>query len=305
LFGSQDVVFTGVGQTIFTVDSGGFSEVDGNYVSVDTAKTNDLTTTTDIFNAVGVVIASVTEIQDKHCYVMLDSSGNMKLMIIPDAEMEGSSNVTANNPELYKDYYSGSPINWDSTKKGYYKTISSTLYRLIGHVFVNGSNQVEYFYELGNRYKYKDLESHNVGGLFTEFRFLREHPGCFIGDGSTITNMATDYPVLFDRFGSNVLPDMDGRVGRNIEIGGSRVIRDTQEDAFQGHRHNFIGSGGGGSGSPATPNSADANSATNIQYNNPTGYGVKEAIIGGYGAIRNDTETRMKNYAQSVQIVKG
>ena len=99
---------------------------------------------------------------------------------------------------------------------------------------MNASNQIEFVYELGLAHRFMDTQHLAVGQKFTELRWKREHPSCYVPDGSTITNMNLEAPELFRILGTNILPDWTDRFARNISPNSTRSLRDTQEDAIQG-----------------------------------------------------------------------
>ncbi|MCB1176508.1 MAG: hypothetical protein KDK36_02910 [Leptospiraceae bacterium] len=279
-------------------------EVDGNLIRLSGALQLDFTALTNIYRNDGTTaIAATSETQNKHLYVLMTTTGSLHAMIVPDSEMEGSSHVYDNNTKLLEDYYNVSPSIWDSSKNGYYKNGK----RIIGVLRLDGSNHIEFQYELGHGHRYMDHENISVGSPFEEIRWKREHPGCYIPDGSTITNMATESPYLYRLLGgSNVLPDWRDRFPRQIDIAGGRTIRDTQEDAFQGFNMEISRLDNSSTHIlPATTAGASANGVY-------TGSSAPERFIasgyftdGANGTPRVDNETRSKNYSVLKQIVRG
>lgn len=274
-------------------------EVSGNLIKVSSEKTLNFATITNIYRTDGITqISTTAETQSKHLYILIDTSGNISAQIIPDGEMDTGDHSYLGNPDLIKDALSASPLIYDNTKNGYYKNSK----RIIATIRLNSSNQVEFVYELGSGYKFLDTERLSIGSNFTEWRFKREHPSCFACDGSTIVNMSTDFQYLYKILGTNVLPNTVDRVARSIDLASGRTLRDTEEDAIQGHWHNF-------SSNPVGFTSGSGNSADNE--NGGSGGGslndrVKGLISDGVnGTPRTANETRMKNFSLIIQITKG
>lgn len=271
-------------------------DVGGKLVLADVEKSLNLSALTNIYRNDGTTsIISSAEIQNKHLYVMLDDTGAVSAMIIPDAELDAGTHSYTSNPDLVKDALKSSPGIFDSAKNGFYKGLK----RIIATLRLNASNQIQFLYELGFGRKYMDMQSLKIGQIFTEDRWKREHPGCFLAEGDTISAMNTDFAELYRFLGnSNVLPDYKGRVPRSIALADSRSIRDTQEDAFQGfHMTSSL--------SPFALYSASG------VVNGPGNYNAQSNIMdtiisdGVNGTPRIADETRMKNFAVMMQIVKG
>lgn len=269
-------------------------DVGGKLVPAGTDKSLNLSALTNIYRNDGTtLIVSSAEIQNKHLYIMLDDLGVLSAMIIPDAELDSGTHTYASNPDLVKDSFKASPGIFSSAKNGYYKGTK----RIIATLRLNSSNQIQFLYELGFGRKYMDLQNVKVGQIFTEDRWKREHPGCFLAEGDTISAMNTDFPELYKFLNnSNILPDYRGRVPRSISMADLRSIRDTQEDAFQGFKTqldaNVLESGMGGSGGGI---GSSGSSQT-------TGSVISDGVN---GTPRISDETRMKNFAVMIQIVKG
>lgn len=284
--------------TIIRVPKWNLYEVGKKMVRVESELTLDFSTTSNIYKNDGTTpIVGTSETQSKHLYLRLSDTGSLDAMIIPDLDLDLGSHTYLANPKLVKDALSASPAIFDTSKNGYYKNGK----RVIATLMLNASNQIQFVYELGFGHRFMDLERYGVSEPFYETRWLREHPGCFVADGSTLTSMSTDYPQLYKYLGTNVLPNWVDRVPRGIAIGGSRAIRDTQEDAFQGHHHQ---------------NYADYPAATNYSSNilstssggNPElrDYSVRTPSSDGVnGTPRTASETRMKNFAVVIQLVRG
>jgi hypothetical protein len=282
--------------TILRLRRNNVYEVNQNFINLNGELTIDFSSLTNIFRNDGTTpITATSETQNKHLYVLLTEVGNPHAMIIPDSEMSGSSHVYLSNPKLLADFYTGSPVIFDPAKNGYYKSSK----RVIGTIRLNASNQIEFFYELGFGHRFMDVQNLPIGGTYTETRWKREHPNCYVPDGSTVSAMSTESPVLHRILGGNVLPDWRNRFPRSVDIAGARNMRDTQEDAFQGHRFarqsdstplrtdNFV-SGGGSSG-----------------VRTDTGTPMIISSDGTNGTPRIANETRSANFAVSMQIVRG
>ena len=280
---------------ILTIRKNNIYEVNGNIIRVSTPKNIDFNAITATFRSDGTTpIVANTETQNKHLYLSMNTAGDLTAQIIPDIEMEASNHGYAYNPELIKDFYAASPTNWDSDKNGYYKNSK----RIIGFCRLDGSNNIEFYYELGFGHRFMDVETLPVAGKFIELRWKREHPACYYPDGSTIAALATEAPELHGILGSTTLPDWRDRFGRNIDLAGGRAIRDLQDDAFQGHHHQIrtypLSLTGGAQQSPyPTGTMADLDII-----GNPSTDGVN-------GTPRTASETRPMNYAELVQIVRG
>ncbi|MBK8397419.1 MAG: hypothetical protein IPL26_19570 [Leptospiraceae bacterium] len=270
-------------------------EVDGNVIRLNGDLSLNFSSLTNIFRNDGITpIAATSETQNKQMYIKMTTTGSLHAMIIPDSEMEGSSHVYANNPELCKDYYAASPVIWTPAKNGYYKNGK----RLIGVCRLDGSNNIQYLYELGIGHRFLDVQHIPIGGKFTEWRWKREHPACYVPDGSVIATLATDAPDLHRILGSTTLPDWRDRFGRNIDLAGARSIRDTQEDAFQGHWHELA--------TYISDNVRGGGSNSLFFFNNTENNKVRNAITDTVnGTPRTASETRPRNFAELVQIVRG
>lgn len=270
-------------------------EVDGNMIRLSGELSIDFSSLSNIYRNDGTTaITATSETQNKHLYLLMTSAGALHAMIVPDAEMEGASHSYANNPELLKDYYAVSPAIYIPTKNGYYKNGK----RILAVTRLNASNQVEFLYELGYGHRFMDVQNLPIGGKWTEFRWKREHPACYYPDGSTVTDMSTSAPELFRILSGNVLPDWKNRFPRNMELAGSRNIRDTEEDAFQGFKITSTYtpfSLYSGSGLTSGAGSYDVNVTV---MNNIISDGIN-------GVPRIADETRPKNYAELIQIVRG
>jgi hypothetical protein len=286
--------------TILRLRRNNVYEVDGNFIKLNGNLTLDFSSLTNIFRSDGTTpITATSETQNKHLYVLITNNGSLHAMVIPDSEMSGSVHTYLANPKLLQDFYSDSPVIFDLTKNGYYKNSK----RIIGTIRLNSSNQIEFFYELGFGNRFLDVQNISIGNIFTETRWKREHPSCYVPDGSTVTNMATEAPVLHRILGGNVLPDWRDRFGRNIDLNGARAIRDLQEDAFQGHRMSPLSPqtqfyGAGGVDNISTPIGGAYGFGTIYATGGPISDGTN-------GTPRIANETRGKNYARSEQIVRG
>jgi len=274
-------------------------KVNKKMIATDSLLTIDFNSTTNIFKDDGVTpITSITETQGKHLYVLLTESGQLHAMIIPNSEMAGSSHSYLSNPRLLIDYYSNTPQIFSIQKNGYYKNNK----RIIATIRIDNSNNIEFFYCLGNGHRFKDVENISIGNIFTETRWKREHPSCYIPDGSTVTNMSTEAPVLHRILSTNVLPNWNDRFGRNIVTSSGRSIRGTQEDAFQLHSHVFLHY----QYTSVIPNKVPGNPLILIHsYNVRDPNIIGEPIPDLFGAPRYDNETRPKNFALMYQIVRG
>jgi hypothetical protein len=289
---------------ILRLERNSIVKVNKKMIVTDSLLTIDFNLTTNVFSSDGVTpIASNSETQNKHLYVLLTDSGQLQAMIIPDSEMAGSSHSYVSNPKLLIDYYSNTPQIFSIQKNGYYKNNK----RVIATIRLNSSNEIEFFYCLGNGHRFKDVENIPIGNIFTETRWKREHPSCYIPDGSTVTNMSTEAPVLFRILSTNILPNWNDRFGRNIITSSGRNIRDTQEDAFQGHYHSIVhnplinhnyGVQVWGYGNYGSHYLQGAGNSINNFVTNAVNDGVN-------GVPRIANETRPKNFALMYQIVRG
>jgi hypothetical protein len=294
------ILQVGSSNTILRLPRGNIYEVKNKYIQIPSSIDLDFSALVNIFRVDGTTqIAASSEIQNKHMYLLLSDTGVLSAMIIPNADLPGSSHSYAVNPSLCKDFYSGSPTIWNPDENGFYKGNK----RIIATLRIGSSNQIEFFYELGFGNRFLDVQNISIGNIFTETRWKREHPSCYVPDGSTVTNMATEAPVLHRILGGNILPDWRDRFGRNIDLNGARAIRDLQEDAFQGHRM-----------SPLSPQTQFYGVGGEQNFSSPTGGGGPWASMystggpisdGTNGTPRIANETRGKNYARSEQIVRG
>jgi len=291
-------------QKVLRLERNSVVKVNNKMIITNSLLTIDFNLTTHIFSSDGTnPIASNAETQNKHLYILLTELGQLQAMIIPDIEMAGSSHSYLSNPKLLTDYYSNTPQIFSIQKNGYYKNNK----RIIATIRLNASNEIEFFYSLGNGHRFKDVENIQIGNIFTETRWKREHPACYIPDGSTVTNMSTEAPVLFRILSTNILPDWDDRFGRNIILSSGRNIRDIQEDAFQGHFHSIVhnplinhafGSTIWGYGNYGSHYLQGAGNNLNNYVINPYSDGLN-------GTPRTAGETRPKNFALMYQIVRG
>lgn len=288
--------------TIIRVPKWNLYEVGKKMVRIESELTLDFSTTSNIYKNDGTTpIVGTSETQSKHLYLRLSDTGSLDAMIIPDLDLDLGSHTYLANPKLVKDALSASPAIFDISKNGYYKNSK----RIIATLMLNASNQIEFVYELGFGHRYMDIERYGVSEVYKETRWLREHPNCLVADGSTLTNMSTEYPQLYKYLGTNILPNWIDRVPRGIAIGGSRAIRDTQEDAFQGfsieifdaNNSGGVYNAGGGAANQSLTYAYEAN-LTKLLRGNVISDGTN-------GTPRTSNETRMKNFAVSIQLVRG
>lgn len=283
--------------TILRIRRNNVYEVSGNILKLNSELTIGFSSLTNIFRVDGTTpITATSETQNKHLYVLLTPDGSLHAMIVPDSEMAGSSHSYLSNPRLLQDFYSASPTVFDPAKNGYYKGTK----RIIGTIRLNASNQIEFWYALGHGQRFMDTQDIAIGNKFVETRWKREHPSCYVPDGSTVAAMATEAPVLHRILGSTTLPSWMDRFPRNIDniaVGVGRSIRDIQEDALQGFlmRINNV-----------TTDAATSGGATGF-WRQISGSRDTSSIItdGVNGTPRIASETRGKNFAESIQIVRG
>ena len=162
---------------------------------------------------------------------------------------------------------------------------------------LNSSNQVEFFYELGNGHRFKDTEIYSIGNRYAELRYRREHPSCYIPDGSIVANMNVEAPELHRILGTNLLPDFRDRFERSIDLAGTRELRDLQEDAFLEHSHSITGIFDG------TGVYQNFSIRNNFVSNHDGIQRTIEASVATVTGIGSE-ETRPKNFATLVQIVR-
>lgn len=277
--------------TIIRIPVGNMYDVNSvlQYVSVE--KTLDFSGLTNIYRTDGTTqITNVSETQEKHLYLLVNDSGTLQAMIVPDSDIVDHDYTT--NPKFLEAYYTGTPSIWYQSLNGYYRNSK----RIIACLRLDASNEIEFFYELDSGYRFQDVGCIAIGNYYTEARWKRAQPNCYLLDGSTITDMETEAPLLYALLGSNVLPNFNDRFLRNIDIEGARAMRDLQADALQGFgTNNILLNSSSGS---IVINYA---SGGNPIYGN-TSFGPVET---SYGAVREADETRPKNFAASIQIVRG
>lgn len=299
--------------TIVRVPAYNAYDVSSIMLMANTEKTLDFSGLTNIFRTDGVTqITNVSETQNKQLYLLLTSTGTLQAMIIPNTDIANHNYGT--NPKLLDAYYTGSPAIWDAAKNGYYRNSK----RIIATLRLDTSNEIEFFYELDAGQRFQDVSNIAVGNLYTEARWKRCHPNCYTLDGSTIASMSTESPLLYRLLGgSNVLPDFNNRFARNIDLAGGRSMYGTQEDAFQAFQ---VGAKADLTGArdywlAAMVRDYTVNAAANPQPNETftqflrSGQGAANGAVpmddGTNGEPRTGIETRPKNFATSIQIVRG
>lgn len=260
-------------------------DVKGKFIQLSSALFLDFSLTSNIFRADGNPISSIVEIQNKHLYLLLSDTASLSAQIIDDSEMSIGSHSYLDNVKLCEDYYKPSPLIFNPSENGFYKSSK----RIIAVLRISSANSVEFWYELGFGHRFLDVSTIPVGQGFSELRWKREHPNCYIPNGDTITTMATDAPELFRIYGSNILPNWSNRFARNIDLSSDREIRDLQEDALQ----EFYASGN-------TLTSGSGIASGSGSYN--AGGGV--SIYAYDGSMRFANETRPVNYSFLRQIVR-
>lgn len=269
-------------------------EVSGSNLVLNLEQSLDFAALTNIFLPNNIQINSVSQIQNKHVLILITNTGILQAQVVDSIFLPAASHSYDNNISLLQDFYSTTPAVFDATKNGYY--VNSK--RVIATARISATSEVEFFYELGNGHRFKDVEHLATGQKFTETRWKHEHPACYVPDGSTITNMNLEAPELFRILGTNILPDWTDRFARNISPNSIRSLRDTQEDAFQGFSMT----------SSDAPNAL--NTSGGFAFGFTTAYGSGSNIMNifndsGFGVPRIADETRPKNYSVSTQIVRG
>lgn len=280
--------------TVIRIPVNNVYDVSGEIVAVSLEKTLDFSGLTNIFRTDGTTqITNVSETQNKHLYLLLTSTGTLQAMIIPNTDIANHNYLT--NPLLLEAYYTGTPAIWDSAKNGYYRNSK----RIIATMRLDGSNNIQFFYELGTGYRFQDVLNFAVGNLYSELRWQRCNPNCYLLDGSTIASMSTESPLLYFLLGTNVLPNFTDRFLRNIDIAGARALRDLQTDQMQGFDIYLEGYAAVGSQDRvATGSNAGGAVNTNVSHTKIISNGVD-------GTPRFGSETRPLNFAASLQIVRG
>lgn len=282
-------------------------EVNGKHLQIRTPLILDFSTLSNIFRSDGNPIASILEIQNKHLYVMLSENESLSAQIISNSELLIGSHSYNDNAALIKDYYSSTPSAWVIDKNGFYKSDR----RIIAVIRIGVSSTVEFWYDLGYGHRFADVQNLAVGQRYTETRWKREHPNCYHPDGSAVLNMSSEAPELFRILGSNLLPDWMNRFSRNIDINGSRNIRDTEEDAFQawqaGVRFGLTDYYGSGVYDNASLGGQIQSHSLYIQFSDlsQADFPITAMNDGIHGTPRTADETRPKNYGVLDQIVKG
>jgi len=120
--------------------------------------------------------------------------------------------------------------------------------------------------------------------LLTETQFQSLQGNCWVKMiGQDVSG--SDYATITGR---NSLPDTRGRFARAIG-GQAPALGYTQEDAFQGHAHDWTNQAGGGNGSWGTSGSASGVDNASI--------GSMQVVSDGVsGTPRTSAETRPKNF---------
>jgi hypothetical protein len=264
-------------------------EVKGKFLQLRNTISLNFSLLPNIFREDGNPIASIVEIQNKHLYLLLSYDYKLTARIIPNSELQIGDHSYLDNSKLSEDFYNPS-FAWSTSENGFYKNNS----RIIAVLRVNASNAIDFFYELGFGNRFQDVETISIGNLYTETRYKREHPACYVADGSTITNMNIVAPELLRVYASNVLPNWINRFERNIDLLGSRDLRDTQGFAMQGFKIdlNNVLTGGFGYSSLVAGSYVDIGKS-----GSPLDDGI-------HGTPQIDSEVRPVNYSISKQIVR-
>lgn len=294
--------------TVITLPVNNAYDVNSILQFVSSPESLDFRELTNIYRTDGVTeITNVSETQNKHLYLQLADDGTLSAMIIPNTDIANHNYGT--NPKLLEAYYTGTPAIWFPLKNGYYRNSK----RIIATLRLDVNNEIEFFYELDQGQRFQDVLGIAIGNTYKENRWTRCHPNCYLLDGSTITDMETESPLLYKILGSNVLPDFRDRFERNIDLA-TRSVRDLQTEMLRKHWHEFIHSLDDGNKSTDDPTDLLGLNAGNVygtwsDDNNPNPV-PNTAIIGdptdaGILPVITGNETRPANFAVSIQVVRG
>lgn len=250
---------------------------------------------------------------NSYLYILANNLGNISTIQIPFSQMDGGTYGYHDLPLLYTDYITNGPL-WNSTKNGYYYSSNE---RIIGF-FMKGASDVLFYYFLSSGHNFEGFDTMRVGDIYIETKWKRRHPQCYLANGSIISNMSTHSPTLFRILGGNRLPDWNDKFMRSVDVFGTRELLKTvnsninyeqynnighlQVDTFQGHLH-YLGN--------AFYN-YQANTNINLTIPNDgfitmtySGYTFVPISDGVNGEPRTSNETRPRNFAVSIQIVRG